>query len=343
MTTDVKTALRPRPVADSLDELLDGAGPRAPFQTQETRSGSKFETVVIDGECLVIKHLHSDDDFAMRAVGATASAPLAAFAAGLFDVAPKLIDHAVVGAARGGGRDGLGAAFLMRDVSEHLVPPGDDPLPGEQHASFVRHLAGMCAGTWGWTDDLGLQPFPARWTFFAPSAIEAERALGWPEAVPRIAADGWERFAARAPADVVEAVGGLHRDIGPISDRLWRETPSCFLHGDWKAGNLGTAPDGRTVLIDWVYLGAGPACHELGWYLALNAARLPTGHSRESVIEEFRVALESHGVATQDWWDLQLDLCLLGTLVQFGWEKALGDDAELMWWCERARAGMARL
>jgi hypothetical protein len=45
-------------------------------------------------------------------------------------------------------------------------------------------------------------------------------------------------------------------------------------------------------------------------------------------------------VATAGWWERQLDLCLLGTLVQFGWEKALGDADELAWWSDRARAGV---
>ena len=33
------------------------------------------------------------------------------------------------------------------------------------------------------------------------------------------------------------------------------------------------------------------------------------------------------------WWDRQLALCLLGAMVLFGWEKALGGyDEELAWW-----------
>jgi hypothetical protein len=97
------------------------------------------------------------------------------------------------------------------------------------------------------------------------------------------------------------------------------------------------------VLIDWAYVGEGYACHELAWYLALNRARLPRGHTKESTIDDFRAALERHGVATGDWFDRQLGLCLLGALAQFGWEKALGDDTELGWWCERARAGAGLL
>ena len=37
------------------------------------------------------------------------------------------------------------------------------------------------------------------------------------------------------------------------------------------------------------------------------------------------------------WWDTQMSLALLGALVQFGWDKALGGDAELEWWLDRAR------
>jgi aminoglycoside phosphotransferase (APT) family kinase protein len=118
-----------------------------------------------------------------------------------------------------------------------------------------------------------------------------------------------------------------------------RTTPQTFLHGDWKLGNLGTAPDGRTILLDWAYPGEGPVCHELAWYLALNRARLPVGETKESTIERFRAALGRHGVETAGWWERQVGLCLLGALLQFGWEKALGDDDELGWWCDRAREG----
>ena len=148
--------------------------------------------------------------------------------------------------------------------------------------------------------------------------------------------------AERAPADVLAAIGELRVDTTPLADAI-RTTPQCFLHGDWKFGNVGVGADGRVVLIDWAYPGEGPVAHELGWYLALNRSRLPTGHTKESTIEAFRAALEGRRIDTTSWWERQLDLCLLGTLVQFGWEKALGDDDELQWWIDRARAGLARL
>jgi hypothetical protein len=35
------------------------------------------------------------------------------------------------------------------------------------------------------------------------------------------------------------------------------------------------------------------------------------------------------------WWERQLDLSLIGMMATFGWEKALGDEAELRWWERR--------
>ncbi len=156
--------------------------------------------------------------------------------------------------------------------------------------------------------------------------------------MPAIAAEGWEKFAVRAPSACRELVDALRRDIRPLADAI-RATPQSFLHGDWKLGNLGAGNDGRTVLLDWAYPGEGPACHELVWYVALNRARLPIGHTKESTIAEFRAELERRGVDTTAWWDRQLGLCLLGALVQFGWEKAWGDEDELRWWCDAAVDG----
>ena len=116
-----------------------------------------------------------------------------------------------------------------------------------------------------------------------------------------------------------------------------RRTPQTFLHGDWKMGNLGARGD-QTVLLDWTYPGVGPVGHDLGWYLALNRARLP--EPKDAAIDAFRAVAR----APRRRHDRMVGapssaLCLLGTLVQFGWEKALGDDEELGWWCERAREG----
>jgi hypothetical protein len=345
MMVDVETAapdlaLVPRPVASSVDELLAGATNREPFLHTDSKSGSGFERVTIDGKPHIVKYVHIDDDWTMRFCGDVGCKPLQVWACGLMDILPERIDHGMVGVAGGLGRNGWGAALLMRDLSDELVPAGDAPLPLEEHLAYLDTMAALAARTWGWADDIGLVPLANRWAWFSQVTLERERQHGWPDPVPRIAAEGWDRFGERAPAAVHRLIDELRRDVQPVVSAV-ADTPSSFVHGDWKLGNVGTAADGRTVLIDWTYPGSAPVCQDLGWYLALNRARLP--HSKEDAIAALRSALEHHGVDTARWWDRQLAVCLLGSLVQFGWEKALGDEDELGWWCDRALEGAAFL
>jgi hypothetical protein len=335
MLPDMAIRLVPRHAARSVDELIAGATARAPLGGGDGKSGSRLERVVIDGEPFVLKHLHPDGDWTMRGFGDLGCRPVALWTSGLLDAVPPSIDHAVVGAATGLGRNGWGGALLLRDVSEHLVPEGDAPLTLADHRQLLDHLAHLSATFWGGAGVPDLLSLESRWSAFGPGWLEAEAQLGWPDEVPRIAADGWARFATRAPADVRAIVGDLRHDVDPLVTAV-RRTPLTFLHGDWKLGNLGLAGD-RTVLLDWTYPGLGPVAHDLAWYLALNRARLP--ESKEASIDALRSSLEARGVATASWWDAQVALCLLGALVQFGWEKALGDDEELGWWCDRARDG----
>jgi hypothetical protein len=325
-----------RAPAASIEELLGGHASRAPFHNADGKSGSTFERVAIDGERYVLKRLHVDDDWIARSLGDIRSRSLLVWTSGLLDEVPAGIDHTVVGAAAGLGRNGWGAALLMRDVGDQLVPEGDAPLTPDDHARFLDGLARLAARFWGWADDVGLLPLSVRYTFFGPGMLAVEGDRGWPHPVPRLAWEGWQRFAARAPAGIRDLVGQVRREPWVLADAL-EATPATLLHGDWKLGNLGTRPDGGTILLDWAYPGRGPVCHDLAWYLALNRARLP--EPKEAAIERFRAALGAHGVDTASWWDRQLGLCLLGALVQFGWEKALGDDAELAWWVAAAADG----
>lgn len=331
-------------LAPTVDHLLADATSRRPFANPDGRSNSHFERVQIAGAAHVVKYVHPDDDFTMRASGDLCSRTVRAWAAGLLDSAPALVDHAIVGAALGWGRHGWGAAILMRDVEADLLPGDGGLIPADQHEAFVDHLAGFCAATWGWRDapvsGPGLLPYGARWAWFGTAALDGEQALGWPEWLPRVAHEGWGRFDEVAPRHLVEVISELRRDVTPLADAL-RSTPSCLLHGDVKASNTGRSADGRTVLVDWAYVGEGPACHDLAWHLALDRSRLPV--SKEATIAAFRSALERHGVATEGWWERQLALCLLGALVQFGWEKATGDPDELDWWCRAAADGVALL
>ena len=328
--------LVPRPVLSSVDELLAGATDRTAFLTSDSKSGSAFERVVIDGQPLIVKHIHIDDDWTMRFNGDVGCNPVQVWQAGLMDVLPDRIDHGVVAVAAGFGRNRWGGAILMRDLSDAMVPPGDDVLPLEHHATLIGDLAALSARMWGWRDTVGLTPVEQRWTWFNYASLAVEEARGWPDPVPLIASNGWQTFAERAPRRVFEVIDELRRSPDSLVAAM-RATPLTFVHGDWKLGNLGVTVDGRTALIDWTYPGEGPCCYEFAWYLAVNRARLP--ETKEEATARFQASLERNGIDTAGWFDRQLALSLLAGLVVFGWEKALGDDDELGWWCDRALEG----
>ena len=146
--------------------------------------------------------------FTIRGLGDLGPRALQVWQAGLMDLVPDAIDHGVVGAVGGLGRNGWGAALLMRDLSAGLIPPGDDPLTLEQHHHLLDGCAALSAAAWGWEDDVGLTPYELRWCFFGPGMIEAERTLGFPTPVPRIAAEGWH-----APLDLVDGAARVYDPI----------------------------------------------------------------------------------------------------------------------------------
>lgn len=138
----------------------------------------------------------------------------------------------------------------------------------------------------------------------------------------------------RAAPEAARVARSLANDPWPLVTAL-EATPWTFVHADWKLGNLGSQPDGRTILLDWQWPGTAPACVDLAWYVAVNCDRLP--ESKEDAIAAYRDALEADGVSTGEWFDRQLELCLLGAFVQLGWSKT-HDDVELGWWVDRVLA-----
>jgi thiamine kinase-like enzyme len=150
-----------------------------------------------------------------------------------------------------------------------------------------------------------------------------------------VANQGWALLATRAPR-LHDLVRTVHRDAEVLAEAL-RATPGTFVAGDWKMGNLGRRPDGRTVLLDWAYPGEAPPCWDLSWYLALNRSRVR--ETKEATIARYRTRLEHHGVDTTGWWERQLGLSLLGMAAVIAWEKAIGDDVELAWWEKAALDG----
>jgi hypothetical protein len=294
--------------------------------------------VTADGRAYFLKRLSPGTDWIMRITGDHVHRPYLIWQAGIMDKAPACIDHTVVAMEVTGAGDGAVLSMLMRDVTGRLVPPGDTSVPRAQHQAFLAHMAELCAAFWGWDDDIGLTTMTQRLRFFAPGNIAGELTADDVPGPIAAAAAGWLRLPERSALlwDIARLV---HHEPAVITGPM-AGTPATFLHGDWKMGNLGSHPDGRTILLDWAYPGSGPACWDLCWYLALNRARLP--ESKEAAIGRFRAALEASGLSTAPWWERQLDLCMIGIMATFGWEKALGDSGELRWWEGRVADAIAR-
>jgi hypothetical protein len=325
-------------LAGSVAELIDGYDSRDPMvKPGDSLSGSHFERVVIDGEAYVLKHMHVDNDWIQRVTGDVFCLPVRVWSSGIADRVAHVIDDTIEGCAVGLGRNGWGAALLMRDVGDRLVPEGSDHVSWEQHRRFLAHMAELHAAYWGYTDEVGLLPMGNRYRLLTPLTTESERALRTElDPVPASIPSGWERFMRDAPRSA-SVVAPLVADPSPLVDALER-LPQTLVHSDWKLGNLGSHPDGRTILIDWAWPGRAPACVDIAWYLGVNCDRLPV--SKEVAIETYRSDLERLGVDTEPWWDAALGLALLGAFVQLGWSKT---GEELAWWDERAEGWSAHL
>ena len=333
----------PAPDGPGLAGLVGQATERIALDEAPGKSGARLERLVIGGEPYILKSLDLADDWTMRASGCLRGAPFELWERGILARLPACINQPIVAVAweppTGTGPSG-GCAVLMRDVAPWLVPATAEPIAVDQHERFLRHMAALHAEFWGCGPDFDVVPAMHRYLELSPWTAAAEAAAGSAHLVPRLVAKGWPMLAEVAPA-AAEVLIPLAHDPGPLVEAL-ATTPQTFVHSNWKLDNLGTDDAGRTVVLDWEQPGRGAALSDLAWYLAINCRRLPA--SKEASIEVYRGALEACGIDTEPWWDRQLALCLLGAMVLFGWEKALGGyDEELAWWENQAVRASALL
>jgi hypothetical protein len=320
-----------RPVASSTAELLAGATGRTPLTQTDGKSAVPMDRLFIDGVPYVTKTISPALDWITRASGDYGCRVLACWRDGILDALPDCFDHAIVGVAHEPAT--LTTTLLMHDVGRWLVPEGDIVISLEQHRRFLDHMAQLHATFWGRVDLPILTPMTTRYLMLTPLTAEVERALGSDGGVPALLPGCWDALDIAAP-EAARIARRLAADPWPLVAAL-DATPQTLVHADWKLGNLGSRPDGRTILLDWQWPGAGPGCVDLVWYLAINAARLP--ESKESSIEAYRTSLGRYGVSTAGWFDRQLSLAVLGGFVQLGWNK-VDDDTELSWWAEQVPA-----
>jgi hypothetical protein len=318
----------------------------------DSATGASLERIALPGTLdgpvrYVVKRLQPRGDWIGRATNDERMREYRLEVGGVYRALPAGVGTAVAGAVE--LEDG-GAALIMHDVSPALVLPGDDPISVEQMERSLQALALLHSHFYGFPArllaGLGLCT-PMHWlTLLAPSTAEREAQTTPPDPVTPSIMPGWEAFARIAP-DAWAVVEPLLADPLPLVRGL-RYCPDTIVHGDAKIGNLGFTPD-RVILLDWGLTVRAPGALDLGWYLAVNSARLPV--SRDDAIEIYRAARAGHGrlPASGEPWERELALSLLAGTIRLGWAKALGassDDpvvsarerAELDFWSQTALA-----
>jgi hypothetical protein len=323
-------------VLTRIDDLLAGLDGREALTGAPGKSGATLTRAVRDGRPFVVKISRAGDDWTQHASGVLSGPVVPLWRSGVLHRLPEVINQPIVGVATEGWGPDRRTAVLMHDVGRWLIPVADDPVPLSVHQLLLSHLAAMHAAYWNPEPAWEIVPEMHRYLELSPWTARAEAAIGSAALVPRLVGRGWTALPSVAPRAAAVA-GPLSLDPGPLV-RALASTPRTFVHGNWKLDNLGIDDRGRTVLLDWELPGLGAPLSDVAWYLAINCRRLP--ESKEASIDTYRWALESNGIPTEPWWDRQLGLCLLGGLVQFGWEKALGGyDEELAWWERQAVLG----
>ena len=208
----------------------------------------------------VLKRVHIDSDWTLRFFHVTSCIPLEVWRAGLMDVLPERIDHGMVGAAGGLGRDGLGAALLMRGLSSVLIPAGDEPLSLETDLRLFDGLAALAARMWGWEDTVGLLPLSNRWLSSAmptsrPSAVWVGRmrCRGSPPRVGCASSSGrhlmWARWCVRcAPTRGATCRGGVDHPAHLPARRLEARQPGSARRCSRRIARLDAVRPGTRLL-----------------------------------------------------------------------------------------------
>jgi hypothetical protein len=238
--------------------------------------------------------------------------------------------------------------LLMEDLGPTLLPDLDQPIAEAQEDAILGALAGLHARYWQAPETRlpWLMSPTIRFAVIGPRAAAEE--AGRP-ASARFAAffslmqSGWDAALRLLPPELAEVVSRPAESLAGECAGL----PWTLLHGDAKIANFGLYPDGRVAAFDWEWIGAGPPTLELGWYLAVNSARL--ARPKESVIARYRELLEAalgSGIPEHQWRRLLAVGILCGAAMLL-WPKALaleagapGAAAEWQWWVEQLRVSV---
>lgn len=229
----------------------------------------------------------------------------------------------------------------MRDVSEHLVPPGRR-LPRAEVLRILASMADLHLAFWGERFD-DLCTLPDRYNLLSPSTGRREQQRG--ERAGGLITRCWQYFDELVPRAISEAIIAMAEEPALLAELLDTCEPT-LIHGDLRLNNVGLTDD-RVVVVDWgERTGSAPAPIELASFLVFDAKRLDV--SRDEVIADFR---SLYG----DRFDQRaMELALIGGVVQLGCHFTLpialggGEEArsaaraELAWWIPKVAAALER-
>ena len=295
------------------------------------KSGSQMERWWLDdGRSVVAKHVDARDDWIMQATGDDGRV-VALWAEGFFQRLPPEIAHGILEVAT----SERGSILVMEDLTGSVFADPAALVPAQR--AVLRAAAGI-HGSSREPPTTGLCSLADYYGFLSP--IVTSRYTQHHE-VPRLAVEGWGRFADLVPHDVSSSIGALHADVSPLSTAL-QARPSTFVHGDLKVANLGCRGE-QVIILDWGTLSTwAPPAVDYAWYLAINGAAL--GRHPAELLDEIS---DLPDVVDE----VALRLALLGATLQLGWEKALGatsDDEHvrererrgLTWWSDQVRTAL---
>ena len=324
-------------VLTRIADLLDGLGSLAPLPDAPGKSGATLSRGQRDGRRYVVKLADGRTDWTQHASGVLGGPIVPLWQRGILDRLPDCINQPIVGVACEAMWGRRRTAVLMDDVGQWLIPPADDAIPLTVHQLQMSHLATLHATLWAPGPEFEVVPEMHRYLELSPWTAQAEAAIGSDHLVPPLIDRGWRRLpqvAPRAAAIVGPAVAGPRsprRGPGPHpavvrARQLEAGQPGSGRPGPHGAARLGAARDRRPAAAIW------PGT----WPSTAGGCRNRRRRRSRTTGPRWRPPAST----PRPWWDRQLALCLLGALVQFGWEKALGGyDDELAWWEDKAVDG----
>jgi hypothetical protein len=318
----------------SVRQLLDQVVERATLRQAggQGYSGAKLEAVrLADGTRLVVKRISPATDLTMRLTHDRGRAATL-FTTGVLDRLPPAVDHTIVAAEP----DGDGWLIVMRDVSAAFLP--DERALTHSECRRVFAAAAAIHETYHGQRIEQLCSLTDWVSLMSPTTMTSVGRDGDNE-LPGAVLRGWELFDDLAPRDIADALRAVHARPERLAAELVCGA-TTLVHGDLWLANLGLLP-GRVVIIDWGLATQAPAALEFTMFLTGAWSRVAA--TREQILDDARAAGGEH----HD--ERALQLALLATFANFGWNKALDavehpdpairarETAELTWWVERAR------